>query len=104
MDTTVWQGENREQMSEQDSRKTTDRLSVDQALGWIADIFEQAPATIRETTQRTDIAAWDSLGQLLLMAALDQRFGIRMTAAELSTLTSVRGILDLLAKHGLLRK
>ena len=91
-------------MSEQDSRKSNERLSVDQALGWIADIFEQSPATIRETTPRAEIAAWDSLGQLLLMAALDQRFGIRMTATELSRVTSVRGILDLLAEHGLMRK
>ena len=88
----------------QDSQSASETLSVDQALGWIADIFEQSPASIRETSQRSDIPAWDSLGQLLLMAALDQRFGIRMTQAELAAVTSVSDILELLSRHGRLRR
>ena len=88
----------------QDSMGSTEALSVSQALGWIADIFELSPSTIGEATERADIPAWDSLGQLLLMAALDQRFGIRMTQTELSSIASVRDILELLSRHGRLRR
>jgi acyl carrier protein len=95
--------EDKPQMT-QNFPSSTEALSVPQALGWIADIFEQPPSTIGEATQRADIPAWDSLGQLLLMAALDQRFGIRMTQTELSSIASVRDILELLSRYGRLRR
>ncbi len=81
-----------------------EQLSVDAALAWIVDIFEESASNVQEKTSRKDIPAWDSLGQLVLMAALDQRFGIRMTPSELSSLNSVQGILDILSRHGRLRR
>ena len=63
-------------------------------------MFEEPVASIREGTQRSEIAGWDSLGQLILMSALDQRFGIRLTPPELSSLTSVQHILAILARNG----
>ena len=68
-------------------------------LAWIAEMFEEPVGRITASTARTDIAAWDSLGQLLLMSGLDQQFGIRLTQAELSSLTSVQDILDILTRH-----
>ena len=72
-------------------------LTLDQALAWIAEIFEEPVMT--RTTLRRDIPAWDSLGQLILMSVLDQRFGIRLTPAELSSLSSVQDILNILTTH-----
>jgi acyl carrier protein len=74
-------------------------MTVAAALDWIAETFEEPKGQITATTARSDIAAWDSLGQLLLMSGLDQQFGIRLTQAELSSLTSVQNILDILTKH-----
>jgi acyl carrier protein len=62
-------------------------------------MFEEPGSRITSDTARADIAAWDSLGQLVLMSALDQRFGIRLNQEELSALASVRDILDILTKH-----
>ena len=79
-------------------------MTLAEALSWIAEMFEETPANIGQSTRRADIGAWDSLGQLILMSALDQRFGIRLTQTELSTLTSVRDILDVLKRHDRLQE
>ncbi|MGH9160595.1 MAG: acyl carrier protein [Vicinamibacteraceae bacterium] len=77
-------------------------VSVDEALAWVAEMFEEPRENIQATTPRADIPAWDSLGQLVLMAQLDERFGIRLTESELPALTSVQDILDVLHRHGCL--
>ena len=82
---------------------TSDSLSVGEALGWIAEMFEEPAGKLTGGTRRSDIAAWDSLGQLILMSALDQRFGIRLDQAELSSLASVDDILRVLSQHGRIR-
>jgi acyl carrier protein len=75
-------------------------MTVDDALAWVAEMFEETRENVQESTPRSDIPAWDSLGQLVLMSALDERFGIRLTQDELPALQSVREILDVLRKHG----
>jgi acyl carrier protein len=80
--------------------ETGHAMTVEQALAWISELFEEAPGRIAATTARADIPAWDSLGQLILMSALDQRFGIRLTPADLGSLVAVEQILDILARHG----
>lgn len=74
-------------------------MTLDQALAWVAETFEEPRPNIQQATRRADIAAWDSLGQLILMSALDQQFGIRLTQAELSTLSSVQDILNILSRN-----
>lgn len=81
-------------------RDSIDAVSVDEALVWVAEMFEEPRENIQENTPREDIAAWDSLGQLVLMAKLDERFGIRLTQADLRSLQSVRAILDVLRTNG----
>ena len=75
-------------------------ITLDEAIGWIAEMFEEPRGNVHESTPRTDVPAWDSLGQLVLMAALDQRFSIRLTQEELTSLSSVQDILTILRKHG----
>jgi acyl carrier protein len=81
-------------------RKTDEKLTVEQALVWLADVLNEPSATVRADTLRTDLPRWDSLGQLVLMSALDDRFGLKLTREELASLRSVRSILDVLDKHG----
>jgi acyl carrier protein len=75
-------------------------VSLEEALAWVAEMFEEPRGNIQPTTPRGDIPAWDSLGQLVLMAQLDERFGIRLTESELPALGSVQDILDVLQRHG----
>jgi acyl carrier protein len=79
-------------------------LTVGEALEWIAELFEEPKDRIQAGTLRANVPAWDSLGQLVLMSALDQRFGIQLTQAELASLRSIQDILNILGSHGRLAR
>jgi acyl carrier protein len=50
-----------------------------------------------------NVAAWDSLGHLGILVALDKAFDKKVAAIqEMATADSVRKILDLLAANGLI--
>jgi acyl carrier protein len=75
-------------------------MTQTEALVWISVLFEEAPGNIRPDTKREDIPAWDSLGVLTLMAALDEEFDILLTEEEMVTMQSVQDILNVLNKNG----
>jgi acyl carrier protein len=79
-------------------------MTVEEALTWLADLFNEKTVNVRPGAHRSDLAGWDSLGQLLLMSALDQQFEIRLTRQELTGLGSVQDILDLLAVRGVIAR
>jgi len=68
-------------------------------LKMLADAFEAPPGSIGPDTQRDEIAGWDSMGALALMAELDERFGITLTADESKKLRSVADVLALLKRN-----
>ena len=71
-------------------------MSTDDALQWIAELFEEPVEKLSLETPRDDVPAWDSLGTLTLMASLDEQFGINLTAdqiADLRTVGDLAGIL-----------
>ena len=70
------------------------------ALVWIADLFEEPPEKIQPELKREAIPAWDSLGVLTLMAALDEKFAIVLTEEEMQTMQSIRDIMDVLKRNG----
>ena len=70
------------------------------ALAWIAGIFQVSPDSIRPESTRTDINTWDSMGVLLLMAGLDEEFGMILTDADMKGLQNVGDILALLRAQG----
>lgn len=71
-----------------------------EALRWIAELFEEAPENIRSDTPRSDIATWDSLGVLTLMADLNERFDITLTAEQIGGMASVADLLEVLRSNG----
>jgi acyl carrier protein len=75
-------------------------MTPQDAIAWLADIFEEPPSNLTPVSARTDIPAWDSLGVLTLMARLDEDFGILLVEGELQALKSVGDVLDLLRRHG----
>jgi acyl carrier protein len=77
--------------------------SPQEALAWVADIFEAPAEKIRPETRRDEVEAWDSLGILTLIARLDEDFHILLTEEEIQELRSVGDILGLIRKHGILR-
>jgi acyl carrier protein len=75
-------------------------MTNDEALVWIARLFDERVENIRANTARDAIAGWDSLGMLTLMADLDEKFDIQVGEKETSEMLAVQDILDLLARHG----
>ena len=75
-------------------------MTTHDAIAWIAKLFEVSVSSITPNTVRTDIATWDSLGMLTLMARLDEDFGILLSESELLELRSVSDVLKVLQRHG----
>ena len=69
-------------------------------MKWLAGLFEQSPETITKGTPRTAIPAWDSLGVLTLIAALDEEFGVPVSDAEIQRFETVDDVLSVLRKNG----
>lgn len=75
-------------------------MTTAEALKWVAGLFEEAAENITSDTPRDSIVAWDSLGVLTLMAALDEEFGILLTEQQMRTMQKVDDILEVLRKNG----
>lgn len=74
-------------------------MTYDEILAWIADIFEESRENIHPELKRSALETWDSLGTLTLMARLDEDFDILLSENELSELTKVQDIIDILHRH-----
>ena len=81
-------------------RMTGDIMTEQEALTWIAELFEVSVESIQVATPRDAIPTWDSLGVLTLMAALNERLDLVMTAEELGGMKSVNDILEVLRSRG----
>ena len=75
-------------------------MKTDEALKWIADLFEEPAENISLTTPRDDVAAWDSLGTLTLMASLDEEFDIHLDPDQISEMKTVGDLVKLLESAG----
>jgi acyl carrier protein len=66
----------------------------------IAATLKVAPAKITEATRDQDLPAWDSLGQVNLIMALEQEFGVYIEVEDFGNLNSVPAILAYLGQQG----
>lgn len=76
-------------------------MTLEEALTWIADLFEESVENIAPETLREDIEAWDSLGMLTLMAGFDEDFDILLTDEDMQNLHNVNNIIEILRRNGL---
>jgi len=56
---------------------------------------------ITATTRDQDLPSWDSLGQVNLIMALEQEFGVTIEVEDFGSLNSVPAILQYLGKNGI---
>lgn len=75
-------------------------MTQDEALSWIAGIFEEPEGSLKPETPRDDIPTWDSMGVLALMAAMDEKFGVLLADDDILSMHCVDDILAVLRKHG----
>jgi acyl carrier protein len=75
-------------------------VTQQEVLDWVAELFEEDSRQLTPDTIRDDIEAWDSLGVLTLLAALDRDFGIILSDDEVQGMRQVDDILDVLRRNG----
>jgi acyl carrier protein len=75
--------------------KSEDRLSQT-----VAEVLGVTPDELLEESSQDTIASWDSLGHLNLVIALEEEFGIRLSAEDMLAMRSVRAIRQILLQSG----
>ena len=76
-------------------------MTQDEALIWLANLLnEPAGSKLSPDATKEDIAGWDSMAMLLLMADLDEKFDVQLAEKEVEGLTGVRDILNVLQQRG----
>ena len=79
-------------------------MNVDDALKWIANLFEESIEDVQSDTQRDEMPAWDSLGSLTLIAGMDETFDILLSDEDLQSMNRVDDILEILRKNAKLKE
>lgn len=77
-------------------------ITVSDALAMLAQCFNLPAEAMHTDLQRDAIDDWDSMGALMLMAELDERFGIELTADVSREMTRIGDVLAFLRVHGVL--
>lgn len=78
-------------------------ITESDALGLLAETFAEPLENIRPEVAREHIAGWDSMGALMLMAELDERFSLQLTAEISKQMRCVADVLDYLRQNGVLQ-
>ena len=81
----------------------TKTISQEQALDWLAQAFNEPREKITPETRREEIASWDSLGVLVLMADLDEKFDLVLSDQEMSAMKKIDDVLTVLRERGKLQ-
>lgn len=84
------------------SEKSKTQISASDALAMLAECFNLPVEDMHADLQRDAIDDWDSMGALMLMAELDERFGIELTAEASREMTRIGDVLAFLKVHGAL--
>jgi len=75
--------------------KSEDRLSQT-----VAEVLGVTPDELSEDSSPDTVSSWDSLGHLNLVIALEEEFGIRLSAGDVLAMRSVRLIRQILHQSG----
>ncbi len=79
-------------------------ISETDLFGIVGGALDTDPATITIDTKAADIPAWDSMGHLDVLEALDTRLEGKVDKIEeMAEANSVKAISDLLKRNGLLK-
>lgn len=64
------------------------------------EVFDDDALTLTDGFTRDDLEAWDSLGHIRLISAIEEDFGLTLTLEEIELMTSVATIESTLAARG----
>lgn len=61
------------------------------------DVMDRDDIVLKETMTADDVEEWDSLSHIRLMVAVEKKFGVRFTNAEIEGLKDVGSLVRLIA-------
>lgn len=62
-------------------------------------LFEDESLVISRSTTAHDIEDWDSITHMVLITAVEQKYSIKFTLADLTTLNNVGDMVDIVASR-----
>ncbi len=74
---------------------------MDEIIKIISETFNISPEKINKESGPEDIAMWDSLGQLSLILAIEQKYKITLEINEIFVIMNVGDIYKILEKRGI---
>lgn len=63
------------------------------------DVFDDESIEIRDEMTAEDVDEWDSVSHISLVLAVEQEFGLRLSAAEIGGLANVGAMISLLIER-----
>lgn len=60
------------------------------------DVFDDESITVNDATTSNDIADWDSLEHINLIAAVEQEFGVKFNMGQVITMVNVGEMVDII--------
>jgi|HubBroStandDraft_2_1064218.scaffolds.fasta_scaffold811936_1 acyl carrier protein len=63
------------------------------------EVFDDPQLQVEPGTSSSDLVDWDSVAQVKLVLSIEDRFGIRLTSDELSTMHTVGDFMTAIAKY-----
>jgi acyl carrier protein len=82
----------------------TAKVTPREALGLLAEAINEPVDDLGPDRLREAIPGWDSMGTLLLMAELDEHFGIELSVDQVRQMRCVDDFLAFMRKHDLLQE
>jgi acyl carrier protein len=65
-----------------------------------AEAFMRGDLRLSPDLTAADVDGWDSLKQILIISAVEERFGIRMTTREMDSLRCVGDLVQIIVARG----
>lgn len=77
-------------------------MTAEEALYWLAELFEEPNDLITPETPLDNVPTWDSVGILTLIAELDEKCGVLLSGEHMQAMTKIDDILEVLRQNGAL--
>jgi acyl carrier protein len=66
----------------------------------VEEVLADPAVQFSDELSMSNCSAWDSVGTVQMVLAVEQEFEVRFTTSEVAELNSVRGLFELLARYG----
>jgi acyl carrier protein len=77
-------------------------MSTHEVMEMLAEAFAEPVESLSPARQRSTIPGWDSMGALMVIAEMDERFGIELSADASRKMIRIGDVLDFLRQHNVL--